>query len=195
MPDTSSFSITPSSLPGYLALRGPCSNFKNIRFVGPAFRNKIKITDSRVMLEKRKFFVQEKPMDLRVTPAILVLQVTLITPSVSVLEYYLVPRRINSRLPFGRQRNMQKSNTNTSLRWNGQNFSQYANYPNKKQWEPIFSHNSILLVLSSVYRRSFLNCLWKVYINSKSVMWNPSTTVKSPKIVLQLWLSLVEVTP
>ena len=44
------------------------------------------------MLEKRKFFVQEKPMDLRVTPAILVLQVTLITPSVSVLEYYLVPR-------------------------------------------------------------------------------------------------------
>ena len=68
------------------------------------------------MLENRKFYVQEKPMDLRVTPAILVLQVTLTIPSVSILEYYLPPRRINSRLPFGRQMNMQKSNTNTSLR-------------------------------------------------------------------------------
>jgi hypothetical protein len=68
------------------------------------------------MLEKRKFYVQEKPMELRVTPAILVLQVTLIIPSASVLEYYFLPRRINSQFAFGKQRTMQKSNTNASLR-------------------------------------------------------------------------------
>src|ERR1700722_3325461 len=89
---------------------------KNVRVVGPAFRNKIKITTSRVILEKRKFYVQEKPIDLQITPATLVLQVILIIPSFSVLESYLLPRRINSRFPFGRQRNMQRSNTNTSLR-------------------------------------------------------------------------------
>jgi hypothetical protein len=128
MPDASSFSTTPSSLQGYLALcLDHSSNFKNVRVVGPAFRNKTKITDSRLMLEKRNSYMQEKLMDLRITPIILALQVILIIPSFSVLESHL-PRRINSRFPFGRQRNTQKSNTNAS-----QNFSQYANYPNKKQ--------------------------------------------------------------
>lgn len=64
--------------------------------VGPTFRNKIKITDRKLVLEKRKFCVQEKSMDLRITPAILVLQVILIIPSFSVLEYHLPPKKIDS---------------------------------------------------------------------------------------------------